>query len=83
MWHPDPLRPPKAFMRSATRLVVKSTPNALRNDTLSHRVGFAVPKKVAICIRRKQRREVILALGKGGKGARARRRRNRWSDVDC
>lgn len=84
-WHPIGfLRPPAAFERSAARQVVKSKPNALRND-ISSRIGFAVPKKVLICVRRKQRKEVLHALGKTGGGARVsrRRRRNSWSDVDC
>lgn len=84
-WHPlGFLRPPGAFVRSAARQVVKSKPNALGND-ISSRVGFAVPKKVLVCVRRKQRKEVLHALGKTGGGARVsrRRRRNAWSDVDC
>ena len=48
------------------------------------RVQFAVPKKVAICIRRKARREVLhaLKLTKKGKGGGARKR-NLWSNVKC
>ena len=44
---------------------------------------FNAPKKVLVCVRRKQRREVLMAFNKGGKGARSRRRRNEWSDVKC
>lgn len=83
-WHPAGfLRPPGAFVRSAARQVVKSKSNALRND-ISSRIGFAVPKKVLVCVRRKQRKEVLHALGKaGGRGITRRRRRNDWSNVDC
>lgn len=49
---------------------------------LSSRVGFADPKRVSVCVRRKIRKEVILAKGKGGSRHR-RPRRNYWSDVDC
>lgn len=46
--------------------------------------NFSVPKNVAICVRRKQRREVLFALKRTGKGARVRRRRrNYYSDVSC
>lgn len=43
---------------------------------------FNVPAEVAICSRRKERREVLLAKGKGG-GAHRKPRRNPWSDVKC
>ena len=47
-------------------------------------VGFVAPKQVAICIRRKQRREVIHALGKAGRGVRRRKpTRNFYSEVIC
>lgn len=80
-----PLRPAYSFGRDARRIIAKSSPvGSLRNDTnLSARVGFAVPKRVAVCVRRQQRKEVIHALGKQGAGARARRRRSVWSNVDC
>ena len=45
-------------------------------------IGFRVPSKVAICVRRKTRKEVIFAKGKGGKGTR-RPKRNKWCDVHC
>lgn len=81
---PDVLRVPRAFPQEAARIRAKSSPvKGVRNDTLSHRVGFAVPDRVAMCVRRKQRREVIHALGKSGSGGSRRRRRNAWSDVDC
>lgn len=53
--------------------------------TLSHRVGFKNPWQVMICVRRQKRREVIFAIGKGGKGGRSKRdvRRNEYSDVRC
>lgn len=45
--------------------------------------AFANPKSVNVCVRRHQRREVIFALGKSGRGARAPRRRNQFSNVRC
>lgn len=45
---------------------------------------FNMPNKVAICVRRQKRREVLFALKRTGKGSRVRkRRRNDYSDVSC
>lgn len=71
------LRPVSA-KRAHSRLVIPPSAD------LSHRIGFAVPNKVAVCVRRQQRKEVIHALGLTGRGAGARvRRRGPWSDVEC
>lgn len=54
--------------------------------SLTPRIAFAEPKRVAVCVRRHRRREVLHALGiAGGKGAglHRKRRRNEWSDVSC
>lgn len=49
-----------------------------------YQTQFSEPKQVAVCVRRKQRREVIFAKNKAGKGARARyRKRNLWSGTKC
>lgn len=77
-----PLRPAYSLGRDARRLEVRSTPKG-RDPFPGFRVGFSVPERVAVCVRRKERREVILALGKGGGGGSRRRRRNYWSDVSC
>lgn len=83
-WHPAALTRPflTTGLRSAARLTVKSSPHALRND-ISNRVGFAVPKKVVVCVRRKQRKEVLHAMGKAGGRVSRRRRRNDASNIDC
>lgn len=79
-----PLRPAYSVYRDDRRLIAKSSPvGSVRNDTLSARVGFVVPERVAVCVRRQQRKEVIHALGKQGGGGSRARRRNRWTDVDC
>lgn len=87
-YHPaGPVRPAFSFRVADRRIVVKQSSRSapLRNDTYADwRVGFDVPKRVAICVRRKQRKEVVHALKLSGKGARARRhKRNYWSGVDC
>lgn len=40
-------------------------------------------RSVAVCVRRKERREVLFALSRTGRGARSRKVRNEWSDVQC
>lgn len=44
---------------------------------------FAVPRKVALCVRRKRRKEVLFAKRRTGKGARTPKRRNYWSEISC
>lgn len=80
-----PLRPAYSFGRDARRIIAKSSPvGSPRNDTnISARVGFAVPKRVAVCVRRQQRKEVLHAFKRAGGGVSRKRRRNEWSNVDC
>lgn len=77
------------------RIVPKNSVLAKRREnlgTLQHvldnRIGFENPHQVMICVRRRQRKEVLFALGLGGKGGRAKLkfrppRRNYYSNVDC
>lgn len=51
--------------------------------SLSHALQFNVPQEVALCVRRKQRREVIFAKRKYGRNGARRYRRNRFSEVSC
>lgn len=96
MYHPETYtRPVMTFSRRDQRRIVHKAQhisnnlpkNGLRSPLVASgwsKVGFAVPKKVALCVRRKVRREAILALGLGGAGARQKRRkRNYWSTVSC
>lgn len=86
-YYPDKIVRPAVTMsrRDQRRLVEKARDvnreGPSRFDAL--RLGFAVPEKVAICVRRNQRREVILALNKGGKGAKSPRRRTEYSEISC
>lgn len=43
---------------------------------------FAAPNRVMVCVRRKERREVLMAQGRGGSRVR-RPRRNRFSHIKC
>lgn len=49
---------------------------------LKQAVRFAVPKRVRLCVKRKERREVLLAKGKGG-GNHRKPRRTEYSSVRC
>lgn len=57
--------------------------NVQRSSPFSNYFKFAVPEKVTVCVRRKQRREVLFAKRKTGKGAKARRRRNYYTAIHC
>lgn len=94
-FHPDPINRPISQPRAASRLKLPSARavsvggpfrTAVGNRRISSlpaQVAFSQPKQVSVCIRRKARREVIFAKKHAGKGARARRARNQWSDVKC
>lgn len=71
--------PPQATRRSAARLVLRG---AVALGTKAP-VGFRAPAKVMLCIRRKQRKEVMHATKNAGKGGLRKPKRNIWSDVKC
>lgn len=50
--------------------------------TVNQQLKFRSPKHVQLCVRREQRREVLLAKGRGG-GRHRRPKRNRFSNVRC
>lgn len=78
-YHPNKfLQTPAAIRRDAVRLV-----QPLWSEPRS--VSFAVPKKVALCVRRKVRKEVMFAKGHGGmKVSRQKPRKNNyWSRISC
>lgn len=75
-------KPPSSLTRAARKLVVD--PGGDRYKWVTHGLKFAVPREVSICVRRKERKEVLHALKKTGKGgSRAPRKRNNWSSVKC
>lgn len=89
-FHPDkPFQSPRAVYRSDTRMVVKESANVRRSTsrqvqyyTPSMHVGFSRPDRVAICVRRKVRRQVLFAAGAGGKKVR-RGKRGHTSGFRC
>lgn len=86
-------RPPGAIIRRATRLYVAGVASGKgierpvqRLERLPERVAFAIPRKIAICVRRKIRKEVLHAyklVNKGRGGSGRPRQRNEWSAVKC
>lgn len=74
------LRPAFATVRKAARISERPSRSSLL--MAPGRFGFADPRKVMICVRRKERRQVLFAKGVGGSRVR-RGRRNAWSYVFC
>lgn len=73
-------RSARSFNAAHHTLKVKRGPNG---KPLSSKISFGNPKRVLICVRRKIRREIIFAFGKGNKGARSVRRRSYFSSISC
>lgn len=72
-------RPASSFSRPRHRLEVSPGYNILPFG-----VRFEEPRKVLVCVRRKQRREVLFAMKRTGKGGGKRRhKRGPYSDVRC
>lgn len=79
-WHPlGDQRPAEAYRRS-DRMFTDAAP--LFSDRRPQR-AFAHPPGVAVCIRRKTRREVLHALKRTGGGGSKKRRYRRDSFVKC
>ena len=66
------------FTRTATRL--RAAPGGQK---FSHRVMFSIPEAVALCVRRKIRRENIFSHKKQGRNGQRRSRRNAFSQIGC
>lgn len=81
LYRPDrTVRPPAATIIGASRVT------ATRNKSNLTGLRFLRPNHVALCARRKIRRQVIHALriaGKKGTGKGRHRRTNFWSDISC
>lgn len=85
-YHPEgPSRPARSRFQSFHRL---QTPS---HDPLSNPwdsgiptgVAFQSPEKVLVCVRRKQRKEVLHAIKKAGKRGQKAPRRSAYSDIIC
>lgn len=87
-FHPDGFFSPVSSARKWQRAIVEM-PNVntgrsnARGRVPKRGFHFAVPDAVSVCVRRKQRREVLFAFRRTGKGSRSLRKRNYWTDVRC
>lgn len=80
-YHPlDSFQP---AMEIGGRVAQKPKIKKTKLHQLPWQMVFDAPKKTAICVRRKTRREVIFAKRKSGGGARRKPRRNTYSDIGC
>lgn len=93
------LRRPRSSFRPYRRphpLTLSTRPSRLLvNDALPYsqalftapasrpRLAFQAPKRVLVCIRRQQRKEVLHALGKAGRSGQRRPRRSELSEISC
>lgn len=78
-WHPlREVRPARAISRWAAHAAPRARG---RPFSMADAFGFMVPNKVGICVRRKQRREVLFAKRMTRSGGA--KRRNYWSSVSC
>lgn len=74
------LRPPSSFIGKARVVARKATHPTWPGIGLK----FDIPRPIAICIRRKERKEVLFAKRKAGRGgSRKPPRRSFWSGVSC
>ena len=78
LYHPE--------RQAAPVLTTRGTPSRGLKPTKTSQLAFIRPKEVAICVRRKQRREIIFASGLGGKrglGLRKKRHTNEFTKISC
>lgn len=57
-------------VKRQSRVIASPVNQVVPDGRRSEYLRFAVPSQVLICVRRKQRRQVLFALGKGGSGHR-------------
>ena len=88
-WHPLGATAPAAGRsRPRHRLKIPSPVPFTIGQATRHKVSnaitaFSVPSDVAICVRRKRRKEVMFATKKAGKVGQRRPRRSEYSSVSC
>lgn len=77
-YHPDRRHRDARTLDGSAQLAVNS------RRSLWHGLRFINPRRVLICVRRAVRKEVMFAVGQGGKrGKRKSPRRSAYSDVRC
>lgn len=87
-WHPAPVRTPRLRSSRPAKVQLAKPKRPLAHSAKGRFFGptvplaFKTPTYVNECVRRKQRREVLLAKGKGG-GRHRPPRRNWLSNIRC
>jgi len=77
----SPLRNHITFRSRSSADIVANKPTPVRQVS---RPAFRDPQDVVVCVRRKQRKEILHALGRTGRGARrARPRLTASSHISC
>lgn len=78
---------PRSIRRYAPQYTIDRAPVVLKQGYVNDRPKLFAPfpdQKLRVCVRRKTRREVIFATGKGGKSVRRRKpTRNFTSTISC
>ena len=86
-FHPEKNYRPLSHVRNAAKLIaVDRTYSNNKRPIPSHtkaRIAFADPKRIALCIRRQKRKEVLHALNKTGKIGQKKPQRNEYSSISC
>lgn len=86
LFSPDKsVRGPASIRRQQARLTqpVRRAKNPHRPSPLHALPAFHMPERVALCVRRKIRKEVLHAFKVAGKSGLKKPRRNFWSKVKC
>lgn len=84
LWHPERQnRPFAAAPRQASRPVARQRPAFHQPSQTRAIIAFQEPSRVAVCVRRGIRREVLHALGVAGKRGLGGPHRNEASTISC
>lgn len=83
-WHPlGEDRPTRTTSGHPTRPNMVAGATSPGRGRLPAQIKFADPGRTVVCVRRHQRKEVLFALKKTGKGSRSPKRRNPNSEISC
>lgn len=82
-WHPEDFDRPTLTLDGLDAPAVVSPSDPVRPGALPSTLSFADPRATVVCVRRRQRREVLFALNKMRRGRGGSRRRDWRSQVRC
>lgn len=83
-WHPErQLRPFTAAPRQSAQLVTRQRPQNVQPSQTKALIAFRAPERVAVCVRRSIRKEVLHALRITGKRGQGRPHKNFASSISC